>query len=230
MEGVAQAIFEGDIEATWGMFRDKTEEDAKAIAEDLFGKDFGPSEAARLVAAPGGSRVFAYVDGSSLSVEANYEGDLYSLLKMAVLLRNFRIERGGLVVEHQYSEVRPRGKRLGPRIFARAVRLYREIDIKRIECRASGSKLSDNSGYIVWPTLGFNLRFNDKQRATVHAARFVANDTHELFLRYPEEGKDNGLDWWADNGSSGDAEFDLSPDSQHSEILDTYLRNRGIEP
>lgn len=221
MDEANRELYKGVITARWIGYLDKTIGDAKAVADDLFGDGFAPEDAARLIAAPGGCDVRVYAHDDGLSVEATKGTEVQ-------MLRNFRMEPSALIVEHQFSEIAPRRQRIGPRILARAVEEYRKADVRRIVCYASGSPDTDDDGYIVWPILGFNLTFDRPQLDLLEAAGFEARDTHELFLGYDEEGEDNGLDWWARNGSAGHADFDLNPGSVHSEILKTYLEKRGI--
>lgn len=141
------------------------------------------------------------------------------------MVRTFRRRGTRIEVEHASLAVVEPGSGVGSRILARSVNGYRRLGVQEVEVYADGAPGTKTIGYYVWPLLGFRMKFEEHRAPTIRAAGFTANDSHDLFLSYPEEGPA----WWKLEGWAGWCRFDVQEGSLHNDLLDLYLEKRGID-
>jgi hypothetical protein len=177
---------------------------------------FEPDEIAEIVGALPGADVTIKVtdeDGETM-FEVDVDHGQYAA---------HRIVRPEAGVVHNSSltvyEGSPKGT--GTRILARQVRAAAASGFQRLEAFAAGEHLSENVGYFVWPLLGYD---GDVPPAAAPYAREHGLQRMSDFMRTQEH-----RDWWLENGSAFDAEFDLREGSLGRAVLETHVKKNAIK-
>jgi hypothetical protein len=142
-----------------------------------------------------------------------------------VMSRNIFERQEGMVLENYMFDVENSGTGFGTNAFAQQVAHAEKQGIQKIEVHAVGGGGPGMNGHYTWPRLGFDTEIRSvggRDRAHRDEIRAYA-DKHSLsrvsdFMRSAEH-----RDWWKNNGSSFDGEFDLSKDSLSRRVLDGYV-------
>ena len=129
-----------------------------------------------------------------------------------------REDDGTLTLQLESLTLRPeaRGKGTGARILAQEVQASERLGVHRITLVAGGAPGGDMNGYYTWPRLGFNASLGRASQ------RYGAPDLHTLF-RQP-----GGAEKWKREGAAMVMEFNPRRRSPHRQVLDAYLREKGI--
>lgn len=193
--------------------------DEAAVHRDLrafFGHDLTPREIASLVGAQPGDAVEASMSHGGI------------VLTLTGANRRYEAEReiGGIhgaPVMHNVSfTVFETGHGLGTRVFADQAHAASALGVTSIRTTAAAE--DGANGYYTWPRLGYNAPFSydaDYYPSAPAAVRH-ASDFHELMRTSA------GRDWWRANGHDVEMTFDTRPGSTAMQMLDAYLKERGI--
>ncbi|HKX31491.1 MAG TPA: minor capsid protein [Blastocatellia bacterium] len=194
----------------------KMKADARAGLKKMFGREIADEELAWAVGALDGAQVQAYEmgDGSILVTIEHQEIDDQE--------RYIAQEKGQVIIKNAYfraAKGAPKG--VGVRSFAREVIGAQRLGVAKIKTYAAGEGPTDQrfNGYYTWARFGYNAPLPPALRDRMPAA-LKSKDLHELFS------KPGGPEWWRENGSGREMEFDLASGSKSERRLLEYLRER----
>jgi hypothetical protein len=184
----------------------------RAIRE-VFGRDLSNQEIAWAVGA---------LDGSELNV-TDIQGDIYVRITHPWIRnqeRTIKKDRDGIQIQNNYFiKVGDAPSQVGIRSFAREVFGARALGITRIKTYAAGDRMSSYNGYYTWARFGYNAPLYPREIAILPEELEGSVDLNDIFNR-------GGAEWWKDNGSSREMEFDLRDRSQSMLRLLEYIRNK----
>lgn len=191
---------------------------ARATATRLFGHPLTDADVASLVGAQRGDQVEVYGSRTELDIHligANYAYDAGREVR--------RGADGRPMLSNQFfvvADEAARGHGMGTRVFADQVRAAQRLGISHIETMAVRD--AGYNGYYTWARLGYNADIPSRLVSRLPPSLAGARTLHDL-MRTPE-----GRTWWKVNGITTDMTFDLTPGSDSMQMLEAYLRGRGI--
>lgn len=101
-----------------------------------------------------------------------------------------------------------------------------KLGIKEIALEAAGVKGGWN-GYYTWPRLGFDVKLKSnltkEQIAKLAKTPFSSATTLQEIMMHPK-----GAAWWKEHGKTIGVSFDTTPGSISRQVLEEYLRARGL--
>jgi hypothetical protein len=170
------------------------------------------------------------MDGSNITVTIKVVDDDFALalsvdhpLYKERSHRTLKITEDGLVLSNDLLKVIDSASQgIGTRIFASQVYASQQLGVHHIETYAAGQKGSVWNGYYTWPRLGYDAPIPSLKRQRLPKSLQEATRVSHLMA------SKKGQQWWKDNGSSIELEFDLSPNSYNSKYLAEYLKAKGI--
>lgn len=199
------------------------EPEAREALAGMFGRALSDAEIASLVGAQPGDHVQA---------ATNLFGDVDLGLDGSAHADRTISGSPGRVTIHNESismDVRRQRQGMGTRIFATQAHAASRLGVREIYTTAARGTEGLN-GYYTWPRLGYNGPFNyaswmgDRMpESAVPESVKHANDFHDL-MRTAE-----GREWWSENGADVHLTFDTRPGSRSMQVLDAYLKERGIK-
>lgn len=132
----------------------------------------------------------------------------------------------GKVMMNDNFIMKPRfqGKGIGVRSFARQVSALATNGFARIETYAAGSYRNDLglNGYYTWARLGYDAPLSEEDIAILPEALQTARTVQDLMAT------DTGRAWWELRGNGRVMIFDLSNGSLSRQVLDNYIKQKGI--
>jgi len=152
--------------------------------------------------------------------------------KLEICERAIGIDReGNKFIENMNIEIKPeyQGKGLGTAIFTSQVEQASKAGFKYLRAVAEGKAGSEFNGYYTWPRLGYNQTLESlektKPKLTAKIRENFPNAESILDI-FEEEG---GSEWWKQNGRTlPDARFDLTEGSRSMNVLNAYLKAKGL--
>jgi hypothetical protein len=164
-------------------------------------------------------------------------GGSQAILKIHAGSPDFTMERtlyrdadGTLRMYNGYINVEKSGEGVGSRIFADQVRALTERGVSRIIADAVGEPGDrTHNGYYTLARQGYDgeirPRIQELLKADTDLPPALRRATRIQDIMATAEGRA----WWKANGTSFDGTFDLTPGSKSHQILDAYLKAKGIE-
>jgi hypothetical protein len=142
-------------------------------------------------------------------------------------LRTLSRDRRGKLVCHndlfRLSDDNKDSGGYGTQAFAEQVDALRRMGVDRIETLAARSK--NMNGYYTWPRLGYDGRIPAKKIAKLPPdLKSQMGESKMISTLFKTEA---GREWWKQNGVSLPLRFDLSPESDSSRTLASYLAERS---
>ena len=190
-----------------------------AAIKQLLGEDAGPEHLAKVVGAPPGAKVQAYMAKGSyggLLLTVTGPGNAYSAQRSVR-----RDHQGALVMVNEtfFMEPQHQGKGDGAKIFANQVAECKAAGFDRIVTvggRASGKM----NGYYTWPRLGYDGDLKGKLSKKLPQELADATTVQQLLS------KSGGKEFWKANGKSIELEFDLNDGSRSLSVLKAYQEEK----
>lgn len=174
------------------------------------------TQAAKLTGSPSGARIETLFDNSGRLFMASQYRDGSTMVASKRLL--YRDPVDGLIMENEWLEVVPKRSGLGVDVFARQIKEARKIGVQKIvTIAARGSKLN---GYYTWARLGYDGPIPMGVIRQAQEAFPGVQNVSDMMTTQERR------DWWRENGTSFDGEFDLSDGSQSRKVFDAYYRER----
>ena len=191
---------------------------ARKVAQDLLGPDVSDVDLASVAGGVSGKVTIGVVGGKALSIVV--EGD------------GFRAERYinkkcmpppcVIVLKNEEFKVQQTGKGLGMRVLQEQVKTASKLGIARMECYAAGSATEKGwNGYYTWPRLGYDARLPPKISTKLTGKLKKAKKVSDLMKTQ------EGRDWWKENGSGLDMQFDLKGGSVSRKVFDNYVTEKA---
>lgn len=199
-------------------------EDARALAEQFFGRNFTDEELACAVGALDESKVIVRKkkDADELRIEIQHP-------QIQDQQRWIRCTPQGELIIFNYRFYKkpdaPSG--VGLTSFLRQVKQASAFGVKRIETFGAGTyrslRVRGESGYFVWARFGFDAPLLVSQQVLLTRNPLLrgAKTLNDLFAR------PGGAEWWKINGEELYLVFDLSPQSSMMDIFRSYLQEKG---
>jgi hypothetical protein len=198
--------------------------DARALAEQFFGRNFADEELACAVGALDGAKVIVRKKKSADDLRIEIQHPLIEDQQRWIR----RDQNGDLIIfNYRFYKKLFAPKGIGLNSFLRQVQNAPALGIRRIETFAAGNyhtlRSHGDSGYFVWARFGFDAPLLATQQALLKQFPPLAGVTtlNELFRR------PGGAEWWKINGSDIYLVFDVSPQSSMMENLRNYLQEKG---
>lgn len=170
----------------------------------------------RIAGAPDGSRAVYSLDTERHQhvVSVKFENaELGVYAKRRIYLFDRQVYNEYLSIDQSKQ-----GAGTGTAILLAQVRNASRLRFKNIKCFAAGGGMN---GYYTWPRLGYDGPIPD------HAKTRLSKDFKGAasYSRISDLMKKPDLRaWWKANGTSFDADFDLTPNSQSRKVLSNYAR------
>lgn len=123
-------------------------------------------------------------------------------------------------------------KTIGTRLLANIVAQALSFKVSRIRCSAAKKLYDpltlqpyDGNGYYSWARMGFDTSINEVKKVLNNKLPDEFSECERLsdIMSTPQ-----GRQWWKENGSDIDLEFDLSKGSRSIDILTNYLKEKEI--
>ncbi len=200
-------------------------EDARALAEQFFGRNFADQELACAVGALDGTKVIVRkkkgVDELRIEIQHPQIQDQQ---------RWVRRDQQGVLIIFNYRFYKKRGAPAGLALTSllRQIEGARALGVKRLETFAAGNFLSAQEaggeiGYFLWAKLGFDALLPEtyQQLAASTPALIGVTTLNEVMDR------PGGEEWWHSVGAGMKMVFELSPHSSMMAVLRQYLRRKG---
>ena len=201
-------------------------------AADIFGHTLSDEEWLGLTGAPAGAKVAVSYNTrrAEITVDAYHPdapgfgfdpGSQFSSMHKRTYARG---ADGRLVVKNDLLHLNddaPAGA--GTAILARQVRQLSRMNAAEISTSAAGPPDHPGlNGYYTWPRLGYDApipgHLADTLPLTLNRARRVSD------LMQTSEGRS----WWKTNGEGLELTFDLAENSRSRQVLEEYMREKGI--
>lgn len=193
--------------------------------EEIFGERLAPEKYALLVGAPDDSRVDVFEDlyENLPAIRIETVHPLYDGVQKRYIFR----EERGIVIHNDLFRVKKDGPRgVALRVLARQVREAQRAGVVELELLAyGGPNMPGWNGYYTWPRYGYDWQFSPGERIKLQGTPFADARAVSDLMRTPE-----GRDWWKANGWTGNAIFDLQPDSNSVRSLLEYMQVEGVIP
>jgi uncharacterized protein YukE len=131
-----------------------------------------------------------------------------------------------LVMHNDLIEVAKghQGEGWGIKVFAQEVKQAKELGVSYIAADAAGFPGDPQwNGYYTWARFGYDAELRSFETAAWPVEYRDATSLHDLLSR------PGGLDFWHDHGFAFSGTFDLTDGSMSHQILDAYLKSKGLD-
>ncbi len=136
----------------------------------------------------------------------------------------YKDDNGDFVIYNRYMEVTKKGKGLGTEVLQRQVEAAAKLGVTKLKgnaVRRQGTTGIPLVGYYVWPRLGYDAKLTDLQKnALPKGLKEYAESVSDLMM------SKRGRDYWKENGTSINVEFDLTKNSWGRKTLERLVKKR----
>jgi hypothetical protein len=205
--------------------QDMTLEIGPSIDEDEFDVFNNLELLAKLTGAPDGSHIFvSRGSGGQDTFNLKVKNPLFKYPSEYFIINtgeelSFQLEVDSIYIREEFQD-----QGIGVRSVMLSILQAKELGFASVTLFAAGSAARRDMffGYHVWPTMGFDAVLPSSVLGKLPERYHGCLRLSDLMM------KDEGADWWYDNGTGLELAFELNDNSVSWELLSEYAEARGI--